>query len=175
MIHKWRPLWGGDGGGGGSKNDMVLDVGGGRGFSECTGRLILIFLSKKIGFALWPDIMLSQILIYYWQEIFLLTLTSDSEAIPSWYHCIFCVRNRTIERVVNLNATWLGFVFCFDFVPSHARCGCCSIVSLRFQVVQKNRLIAKWVLKMWIIINERYFVIFLGNSTHSSIKSRKSS
>ena len=26
----------------------------------------------------WPDIML---IIYYWQEIFLLTLTSDSEAI----------------------------------------------------------------------------------------------
>ena len=29
----------------------------------------------------WPDIMLSQRLIYYWQEIFLVTLMSDSEAI----------------------------------------------------------------------------------------------
>ena len=26
--------------------------------------------------------------------------------------------------------------FCFDFVRSHVRCGCCSIVCLRFQVVQ---------------------------------------
>ena len=26
--------------------------------------------------------------------------------------------------------------FCFDFVRSHARCGCCSIVCLRFHVVQ---------------------------------------
>ena len=154
----------------GGKNEKLSDVGGWRA-SKCSGRPIFIFLLKKTEFAPWRSIMQ---IIYYWQEIFLLTLTSDSEAIPSWYHCIFCVRNRTIERVVNLNATWLGFVFCFDFVPSHARCGCCSIVSLRFQVVQKNRLIAKWVLKMWIIINERYIVIFLGNSTHSSIKPRKS-
>ena len=38
----------------------------------------LFFLSKKIRFMPRPDIML---IIYYWQEIFLLTLTSDSEAI----------------------------------------------------------------------------------------------
>ena len=43
-----------------------------------------------------------------------------------------CGLNRTIERVVNLNVTWL----CFDFVRSHARCDCCSIVSLHFHVVQ---------------------------------------
>ena len=29
---------------------------------------------------------------------------------------------------------WL--CFCFDFVRSHVQCGCCSIVCLRFQVVQ---------------------------------------
>ena len=28
------------------------------------------------------------------------------------------------------------FRFCFDFVRSYARCGCFSIVSLRFQVVK---------------------------------------
>ena len=39
------------------------------------------FLLKKIGSAPWPDIMLNQTLTYYWQEIFILTLTSDSEAI----------------------------------------------------------------------------------------------
>ena len=35
--------------------------------------------------------------MYYWQEIFLLTLTSDSEAILQWYHFI-------------VNVMWLGFV-----------------------------------------------------------------
>ena len=35
-----------------------------------------LFLLQKIGFARWPDIMLNQT-IYYWQEIFLLTLRSD--------------------------------------------------------------------------------------------------
>ena len=40
----------------------------------------LFFLSKKIAFAPWPDIMLSQI-IYFWEEISLFTLVSDSEVI----------------------------------------------------------------------------------------------
>ena len=35
-------------------------------------------------------------------------------------------------RNLSLNETWLGF----NFVRSHARCGCCSIVCLRLQVVQ---------------------------------------
>ena len=38
----------------------------------------LFVLLKKIEFAPWTDILL---IIYYWQEIFLLTMTSDSEAI----------------------------------------------------------------------------------------------
>ena len=84
------------------------------------------FLLKKIGFATWPEIMLSQTLIYHWQEIFLLILVSDSEA-SFRYHCIVCGLNRTIERVISLNVTWIGFVF----VRSHARCGCCSIVCWR--------------------------------------------
>ena len=33
--------------------------------------------------------------------------------------------------MVNLNVTWLGFAFFLNFVRSHARCGCCSIVYLR--------------------------------------------
>ena len=49
------------------------------GSSDFSGRPNL-FLLKKIGFAPWPDIMLSQT-IYYWPEIFLLTLASDSEVI----------------------------------------------------------------------------------------------
>ena len=53
----------------------------GRGVSECSGRLVFIFLFlKTIGFGTRPDIML---IIYYWQKIFLLSLslTPDSEVI----------------------------------------------------------------------------------------------
>ena len=110
---------------------MLLDVGG-WGFSECSGRPIFVFLLKKIGFVPWPDIVLSEILINYWQEIFLLTLTSDSEAI----HCIVCGINWTTKCVVSLNVTWRGFVFVLIsfghmyvvvFLPKFC---------LRFQVVQ---------------------------------------
>ena len=57
---------------------------------------------------------------------------------------------------------WPDLVLLLFWFRSHARCGCCSIVCLRFQVLQIKRLIAKWVLKMWIIINKRHFVIFFG-------------
>ena len=60
------------------KNEMLSDVGGAG--SECSGRPIFIFLITE-NFAPWPDIMLSQTLIYYWQESFLLPLVLDSEAI----------------------------------------------------------------------------------------------
>ena len=59
---------------------MLSDVGGGGLVSDLEVQS-LFFLFKKIGFAPRPDIMLNQTLIHYWQEIFLLTLTSDSEAI----------------------------------------------------------------------------------------------
>ena len=39
---------------------------------------------------------------------------------------------------------------------------------------EQNRLIAKWILKLWIIINKNHFVIFLDNCTHKNIKPRKS-
>ena len=47
----------------------------------CDSSLFSVFFPhtvKKIGFALWPDIML---IICYWQEIFFSILPSDSEAI----------------------------------------------------------------------------------------------
>ena len=59
---------------------MLSDVGGGELVSVLDVQSSS-FLLKKIGFAPWPDIMLKQTLTYYWQEIFLLTLTSDNEAI----------------------------------------------------------------------------------------------
>ena len=72
---------------------------------------------------------------------------------------------------------WCNFVFaffCFDFVLSHARCDCCSIVCLCFQDVQIKQTDCKISTKMWIIINKKHFVIFLDNCTHKNIKPRKS-
>ena len=58
-----------------AKNEMLSDVSGwgggggwGVGVSKCSGR------PNKTGVTPWPDIMLSQTLIYYWQEIFLIPL-----------------------------------------------------------------------------------------------------
>ena len=98
--------------GGKTKNKMLLDVGSG-GLASVLD-VQLFFLLKKIAFATWLEIMLSQISIYYWQEIFFLTLTSDSEVIL--YHCIVCGLNRAKECVDNLNMTWLGFVFVLHIV-----------------------------------------------------------
>ena len=94
------------------------------------------FWLKKTGFEPWPW---NHAKIYYWQEIFLLPLTSDSETILIlwWYQWLVYGLNQTIEHVVNLNVTWP--CFCFDFVHSHAQCGCCSIVCLRLEDMQKKQ------------------------------------
>ena len=103
---------------------------------------LFFFLLQNIGFARWPDIILSQTLIYYWQEIFLLALTSDSEVILKWYHCIVFRLNRTMKCIVNLNMTCL-VLFLFWFRLLMCTVWCCSIVCLRFQVVQIKRVDCK--------------------------------
>ena len=73
--------------------------------------------------------------VKHWQEIFLLTL--ESECIhPSMIplHCLWPKSNSRTRGQFECDVTW--FCFCFDFVHSHARCGCCSIICLRFQIVQ---------------------------------------
>ena len=138
--------WGGvgRGGGWGRQNWDVIGRMGVGGVRECFRCPILIFILKKIGFVPWPSIMLSQTLIYYWQEIFFtFTLTLDSEAILYSYHCIVCGINRTIERVVNFNVTWLSFVFVLILFVHNTRCGCCSIACLRFQVVEIKQVYCK--------------------------------
>ena len=49
-------------------------------------------------------------------------------------HCLWAKSNNRTHGQFECDVTW--FWFCFDFVRSHARCGCCFIVCLRFQVVQ---------------------------------------
>ena len=128
MIHIWR----------------LLDVGGRVGVSECSGRPIFIFLIERIGFGSWPEIML---IIYYWQEIFLWTLTSDSETILWWYHCIH---------------------------HSNKRWDCCSIVYLRFQDVEIKQVYCKIsTIKMSIFINRRSFPDIFGQVHTQGYKATK--
>ena len=137
---------------------MLSDVGG-WGVSECSGRPVFILFIKKEGLVPWPDIMLSQTLIK-WSHPLMIPL-----------HCLWAKSNNK-PRVI-LNVTWLGFYFCFDFFRLHARCRCCSIVRLRFQVVQIKQVDYKMSTTMWIIVNKRHFVIFLNNCTQKSIKATK--
>ena len=49
-------------------------------------------------------------------------------------HCLWDKSNNITRGQFECDMTW--FCFYFYFVRSHARCGCCSIVCLRFQIVQ---------------------------------------
>ena len=141
------------------------------GVCECCGRPIFFLIIKENWLCLMAR--LSQTLIYYWQEIFLLTLKSDIEAILSWYHWIVCGLSRTIKRMVNLNAKYLGFVL-FWFGSFRCMVWLLFHSLFTFSSYANKQVVAKWVLKIWIIINKRHFVLFLDNCSHKYIKPRKS-
>ena len=44
-------------------------------------------------------------------------------------HCFWAESNNRMRGQLEFDVTWL--CFCFNFVRSHARCGCCSIVCWR--------------------------------------------
>ena len=147
---------------------MLLDV---RGWDLASVQdvLSLFFLLKKIEFAPWPDIML---IIYYWLEIFLLTLTSDSEAIP--LHCLWAKLNNRTRGQFEYDVT-LVFLFLLDFVHSHARCGCCSIVCLRFQVMPIKQVDCKMSTKKNFFQKRfRDFLEVVQECTNKNLKPRKS-
>ena len=56
--------------------------------------------------------------------------------------------------------TWL--CFCFDFTHSHARCGCCSIVCLRFQDEQIKQFDCKMNTKIVNNYNQKSFCDIFG-------------
>ena len=56
-------------------------------------------------------------------------------------YCLWAKLNNRTRGQSKCDVTW--FCFCFDFVRSHARCGCCSRVCLRFQVVQIKKVECK--------------------------------
>ena len=48
------------------------------------------------------------------------------------FHCLWVKLNKRTRGQFEYGVTW----FCTDFVRSHARCDCCSIICLHFQVVK---------------------------------------
>ena len=84
-----------------------------------TSNLYVFFALKKVLFAPWSDIMLSQTLSTR-------NLSFDDgvrqRSYLLWYHCIVCGLNRTIF-VVNLNVMWLGFAFVLILFVHVARGG----------------------------------------------------
>ena len=108
---------------------MLSDIGG-WGVSKYSGRSIFFFIKENLILATTR---------HHANNILLtINLHFDSDvrqwSYLSMYFCIVFGLNGTIERVANLNVTWI--CFCFDFVYSHAWCRCFSIVCLCFQDMQ---------------------------------------
>ena len=80
--------------------------------------------------------------IYYWHEICLLTLRSDSVSdVWRWSHPLMIrlwtkLNNRTRGHVECDVTFCCVFLFLFDFVHSHARCSCLCSFFFRFDVMQ---------------------------------------
>ena len=76
-------------------------------------------------------------------------------------HCLWAKSNNRTRGQFECEVTW--FCFCFDFDCSHARCGCCSIICLRYQVVQIKQVDSKMSTKLglcfllidWLSFRER--------------------
>ena len=74
-------------------------------------------------------------------------LSFDSD-VRHWSHllmiplrCLWGESNNRLRGQFECDVIW--FCFCFDFVGLHARFACCSIVCLRFHVVQMKQVNCK--------------------------------
>ena len=118
----------------------------------------LFFLLRKNGFAPWPGIMLSQTLIDYWQEIFLLTdvrTWTHPSMIP--LHCLWAKSNNTTRGQFECDVTW--FCFCFGFVAHmhvlllfHSLFTCLSCASKADSCKMRT--------KIWIIIDKKDLITY---------------
>ena len=108
--------------------------------SECSGRPIFIFFIKENWICAITrhhaepniNILLTKSLPFDYG----LRQWSHSLMIP--VHFLWIKSNNRARVQFECDVTW--FCFCFDFVPLHTHCGCCSIVCLRFQVVQVKQI-----------------------------------
>ena len=110
---------------------------------DCSGRLVFIFYYYRkldlryVRHHTEPNIHI----------LFTINLPFDSD-IRRWshplmiaLHCLWAKSNNITCGRFQCDVTL--FWFCFDFFRSHSRCGCCSIVSLRFQVEEIKQVYCK--------------------------------
>ena len=104
-------------------------------------------------------------------------LSFDSD-VRQWMitlHCLWTKSNNRARGQFGRDLTCFFFVvvvvlcFFFIFVRSHCTVHMLFHSLFTFSIVQ----IKQWVLKMWIVINKRHFVIFLDNCKHKSVKPKK--
>ena len=140
MIHVWRPLWGKCWGLG--KNEMLSDVGGWE-ISEYSRSPIFIFYLFFFVKVNWICAMTR----HHAEPNINILLTKNlcfDYGVRQWSHpsmiplpCLWAKSNNRTHGQFECDMNW--FCFCFDFVCSHARCSCCSINCLRFQVVKGKK------------------------------------
>ena len=106
------------------------------GISECSELPIFIFCIKEN----WICVMTSHHSEPNINLLMTRNLPFDSD-VRQWnhlliilLHCLWAKSNNRTRGQFEYNMTW--FCFCFDFVRSHARRGCCYINCLHVQVVQ---------------------------------------
>ena len=110
---------------------MLLDVGGGELAKVLDVQCFFFFIKEDWICAITSHHVESNI------NILLTTNLPFDSDIRQWSHplmSLWAKSNNITRGQFESDVTW--FCFCFDFVLSHARCGCCSIVCLRLQVVQ---------------------------------------
>ena len=83
-------------------------------------------------------------------------------------HCLWDKANKRTRGQFECDVTW--FCFCFDFVRSKGRCGCCFIVYLRFQVVQNKAGRLQYEKNF----EQKTFLDIFGQLRTETIKPRKS-
>ena len=119
------------------KNEMLSHVGV-SGVSECSGRSIFIFFIKEN----WISAMTRHHTERKINILLTRNLPFDCD-VRQWSHRLMIslhyLWGKSKIRMCSqfeCDVTW--YCFCFDFVCSNARCRCCSVVCLHFQVAQKK-------------------------------------
>ena len=131
-MHIWRPLWVG----GRQKRDVVNTSRREWGLTSVLDVQSFFFVVKESWICAMTrshaepniNILLTRNLPFHsyvrqWSQSLIIPL-----------HYLWAKSNNRTRGQFHCDATW--FCFCFDFVHSHTRWGCCSIVCLSFQVVQ---------------------------------------
>ena len=122
---------------------VIERKGAGDGVSECSRRPIFIFFIKENWICAMTrhhaepsiNILLARNLP------FASGVRQRSHPLMIPMHCLWAKSNNRTHCQFEWDVTW--FCFCFDFVRSHARRDCCSMVCLRFQVVAKKQVDCK--------------------------------